>query len=138
MRSLRFLILAVPVLATVAIPFVPAEAHRRHDGGGALIAGLIGLGLGAVAGRAFTGQSNEYEPAYAQPSYAPPQYGYVPAYAAPPPVYYAPPPRVVYVQPPVVAYAPPGYYVQQRVYAQPRPRYYEQRTIEAGWGSDDD
>jgi len=29
-------------------------------------------------------------------------------------------------------------YVQQRVYAQPRPRYYEQRTIEAGWGSDDD
>jgi len=138
MRSLRFLILAVPVLATVAIPFVPAEAHRRHDGGGALIAGLIGLGIGAVAGGAFAGHSNEYEPSYAQPSYAPPQYGYVPTYAAPPPVYYAPPPRVVYVQPPVVAYAPPGYYVQQRVYAPPRPQYYEPRPTEAGWGGDDD
>ncbi len=138
MRSLRFLVLAVPVLATVALPIVPAEAHRQHDGGGALIAGLIGLGLGAVAGRALAARSNEYEPAYAQPSYAPPQYGYVPAYAAPLPVYDVPPPRFVYVQPPAVTYAPPGYYGQQRDYAEPRPRYYEQRAIEAGWGGNDD
>ena len=138
MRSLRFLVLAVPVLATVAIPFVPAEAHRQHDGGRALIAGLIGLGLGAVAGGALAARSNEYEPAYAPPSYAPPQYDYAPAYGAPLPVYDVPPPRFVYVQPPVVTYALPGDYGQQRGYAEPQPRYYEQRTIEAGWGGDDD
>ena len=78
------------------MPFAPAEAHRRHDSGAALIAGLIGLGLGAVAGNAFTGRADQYEPIHSQPSYGPPPgYRYGPAYAAPPPVLYAPP-SVIY------------------------------------------
>ncbi len=143
MRPFRSFMLAVPVLAGIVVPFVPAEAHRRHDGGTALIAGLIGLGLGAVAGNAFTGRSDHYEPTYSQPNYGPPPgYGYGPAYA-PPPVMYAPP-SVIYAQPPVVAYAPQsGYYAPQSgdyaprdVYAPPRPRAYQDGPVDAGWDDD--
>jgi len=137
MRPLRSFVLAVPVLATIAVPFAPAEAHRRQNGGAALIAGLIGLGLGAVAGNAFTARSDQYEPTYSQPNYGPsPGYGYGPAYAAPPPILYAPP-SVIYAQPPVVAYAPsPGYYAPRGVYAPPRPRAYQDGPVDAGWDDD--
>ncbi len=137
MRLLRSFVLAAPVLAGIVVPFAPAEAHRRHDGGAALIAGLIGLGLGAVAGNAFTGRSDQYEPTSSQPNYGPPpSYGYGPAYAAPPPVMYAPP-SVIYAQPPVVAYAPPpAYYAPRGVYAPPRPRAYQDGPVDAGWDDD--
>jgi len=137
MRPLRSFMLAVPLLAGIAVPFAPAEAHRRHDGGAALIAGLIGLGLGAVAGNAFTGRADQYEPIHSQPNYGPPPgYGYGPVYAAPPPVLYAPP-SVIYAQPPVAAYAPPpAYYAPRGVYAPPRPRAYQDGPVEAGWDDD--
>ncbi len=130
MRPFHVLVVAVPVLASIATPLVPAEAHGRHDGGAAVIAGLIGLGVGAVAGSALGGRSYEYEPAYAPPAYAP-------VYVAPPPVYYAPPPRIVYAPPPPIAYVPPGYYVEPPAYARPRFDYDRRRPVEAGWGDDD-
>jgi hypothetical protein len=140
MHSLRSLVLAVPVAAGLAVPFAtPAEAHRRHDGGAALVAGLIGLGVGAVAGNALAARSDGYGPAYAEPGYAPPPaYGYAPAYVAPPVAYapvYAPPP-VVYAAPPPVAYVPPPVYAVPRPVYAPPPAYRDVPTY-AGWGEDD-
>ena len=105
MRPFHGLVVALPVLASIVVtPLAPAEACGRHDGGAAVVAGLLGLGIGAVAGTALGGHSYGYEPAYVPPVYAP-------VYVAPPPVYYAPPPRVVYASPPPISHAPQGYYV---------------------------
>ncbi len=132
MRPFHDLVVALPVLASMVItPLAPAEAHGRHEGGAAVVAGLLGLGIGAVAGGALSGRSYGYEPAYAPRAYTP-------VYVAPPPVYYAPPPpRIFYAPPPPIAYAPPGYFVEQRVYARPRFDYDRRRPVEAGWGDDD-
>ncbi len=131
MRPFHGLVVALPVLASIVItPLAPAEAHGHHDGGAAVVAGLLGLGIGAVAGSALGGRSYGYEPAYAPPAYAP-------VYVAPPPLYYAPPPRTVYAPPPPIAYAPPGYYVEPPAYARPRFDYDRLRPVEAGWGDDD-
>lgn len=132
MRPFHGLVVAVPVLASIVItPLAPAEARGRHDGGAAVIAGLLGLGIGAVAGGALGGRSHRYEPAYAPPAYAP-------VYVAPPPVYYAPPPPpIIYAPPPPIAYAPPGYYVAPPAYARHRFDYDRRQPIEAGWGDDD-
>ena len=123
MQPFRSLLLAVPVAAGVAASFAPpAEAHRRHDGGAALLSGLVGLGVGALAGGALWKHPDGYEPAYAEPRYAPPPYGYeVPAYVVRPPVAYAPPP-VYYAPPPVAYYAPLPAYVAPPAY-QDRPSY---------------
>jgi hypothetical protein len=132
MQPFRSLLLAVPVVAGVAVSFAPAaEAHRRRDGGAALLSGLIGLGVGALAGGALSKHSDGYEPAYAQPRYAPPPspYGYeMPAYVVRPPVEYAPPP-VYYAPPPIAYYAPSPSYVVPPAY-QDRPSY-------ARWSDDD-
>lgn len=122
MNPIRALIFTVPMMVIVAIPAVPAEARGARNGGAAIVAGIIGLGVGVLAGGALAGQPS----GYAQPHYA----------YAPPPVYYARPPRIVYVQPPVT-YVQPGYYVQQRVYA-PQPRYYQQPSYPGNWQDDDD
>jgi hypothetical protein len=139
MRLCRSLLLSVPVVATIVVPFVPAEAGGHHDRGGAVIAGLIGLGLGAVAGSALGSRPSEYEPSYVQPSYAPVYEAPPPIYYAPsPPAYYAQPPRVVYVRPPPVAYPTTGYYVQQPTYAQPQNYYYRNAPDGVGFSEDDD
>lgn len=132
MRPFHSLVVALPVLASIVVtPLAPAEARGRHDGGAAVIAGLLGLGIGAVAGGALGGRSYGYEQPYAPP-------GYAPVYAAPPPVYYAPaPPRIVYAPPPPIAYAPPGYYVQPPAYARPWFGNEDRRRVEADWGDDD-
>lgn len=129
MRPLHGLIVALPVLVGIVTPLSPAQAHDRHDGGDAVVAGLLGLGIGAVAGNALGGRSYGYEPAYAPPAYAP-------VYAAPPAVYYAPPPRIVYAPAPSVAYAP-GYYVERPAYQRPRFNYDRRQPVEADWGEDD-
>jgi hypothetical protein len=125
MQPFRSCLLAVPVIAGLAIPFAsPAEAHRRHGGAAALITGLIGLGVGALAGGALSGRSDRDGQGYDEPAYAPrPSYGYaVPTYVARPHPVYAPPP-VYYAPPPVAYYAlPPAY--------QGGPAY-------ARWGDDD-
>jgi hypothetical protein len=126
MNRIRALLITVPMLAVVAVPIIPAQAGGRHDGSAAIVAGIIGLGVGVLAGGALAGQG---------PGYAQPQYGYAPAYASPP-VYYAPPPRIVYAPPPVT-YVQPGYYVQQRVYPA-QPRYDQQPPYATRWESDDD
>lgn len=127
MHPFHGLVVAVPVLASIVVtPLAPAEAGSRHDGSTAIVAGLLGLGIGAVAGGALGRHSYGYEPAYAPP-----------VYAAPPPVYYAPPPRVVYASPPPIAYAPPGYYVVPPADARPRFDDDRRRPVEAGWGDDD-
>lgn len=132
MRPFHGLVVALPVLASIVVtPLAPADARGRHDGGAAVVAGLLGLGIGVVAGGALGGRSYGYEPAYAPPAYAP-------VYVAPPPVYYAPPPpRIVYAPPPPIAYAPPGYYVAPPAYARHRFDYDRRRPVEAGWGDDD-
>lgn len=131
MRPFHTLIVALPVLASIVVaPLAPAEARGRHDGGAAVIAGLLGLGIGAVAGSALGSRSYGYEQPYAPQAYAP-------VYAAPPPVYYAPPPRIVYAPPPPIAYAPPGYYVERPVYFRHRYGYEGRRRVEADWGDDD-
>ncbi len=132
MRPFHGLVVALPVLAIIVVtPQSPAEAHERHDGSAAVVSGLLGLGIGAVAGIALGGGSYGYEPAYEPPAYAP-------VYVAPPPVYYAPPPpRVVYASPPPIGYAPPGYYVAPPAYARPRFDYDRRGPVEAGWGDDD-
>lgn len=59
----------------------PRYYYNRGYNNGAAVAGIVGLGVGAVIGSAL---------------------------AAPPPVYYAPPPpRVIYAPPPPVFYQPP-------------------------------
>ena len=126
MNPIRALLLSVPMLTVVAVPIVPAQAGGRHDRGAAIVAGIIGLGVGVLAGGALAGQA---------PGYSQPQYGYAPTYE-PPPIYYAPPPRIVYAPPPVT-YVEPGYYVQQRVYPS-QPHYYQQAPYESHWQSDDD
>ncbi len=132
MQPLRSCLLAVPVIAGLAIPFAsPAEAHRRHGGGAAFITGLIGLGVGALAGGALSGHSDRNVQGYDEPAYAPqPSYGYaVPTYFARPHPVYAPPP-VYYAPPPVAYYAlPPAYYAPPPAY-QGGPAY-------ARWGDDD-
>ena len=131
MRPLHSLIVAVPVLASIVTPLAPAEAHGRHDGGAAVVAGLLGLGIGAVAGSALGGRTYGYEPAYASPAYAP-------VYVGPPPVYYAPPPpRFVYAPAPPTVYVPQGYYVEPPTYARHRFDYDRRRPVEAEWGDDD-
>ena len=131
MRPVHGLVVALPVLASIVItPLAPAEARGRHDGGAAVVAGLLGLGIGAIAGGALGGHSYGYAPAYDPPAYTP-------VYVAPPPVYYAPPPRVVYAPPPPTAYAPPEYYAAPPRYARPRFEDDHDRPVEAGWGDDD-
>lgn len=126
MNATRALLLTIPMLTLAALPVATAQAGGRHDAGAAIVSGIIGLGVGVLAGGALAG----YAPTYPQP-----QYGYAPAYA-PPPVYYASPPRVVYAPPPVT-YVQPGYYVQQRAYA-PQPYYYRQPPYQAHWQDDDE
>ncbi len=125
MQPFRSCLLTVPVIAGLAVPFAsPAEAHRRHGGGAALITGLIGLGVGALAGGALSGHSDRDGQGYDEPAYAPqPSYGYaVPTYVARPHLMYAPPPAY-YAPPPVAYYAPPPAYQGGPAYAR--------------WGDDD-
>ena len=77
------------VLASTLGLVQPAAAHA--DGGAAVVAGLLGLGVGA----AIASDHPRYPPRY---YYAPPP---------PPVVYYAPPPAYYYGPPPPAYY---GYY----------------------------
>ena len=71
MQPFRSCLLALPVIAGLAVPFAsPAEAHRRHGDGAALITGLIGLGVGALAGGALSGHSDRNGQGYDEPAYA--------------------------------------------------------------------
>jgi len=133
MRWVRAVIVAIPLLASVAGPVAsPAQARHYRDGGGdALAAALIGLAAGAVAGSAFAPHEHQYEPAYAPPAYA-----FQPAYLAPPPIVY-PRPTVVYQAPPPIVYAPAprAVYVRPRVYAVRQ--YAPPPATVAGWEDDD-
>jgi len=84
---------AAALVATSSLGLIqPAAAHA--DGGDAVIAGIVGLGLGVAIA---SDHPHHYHRYY---------------YAPPPPVYYAPPPPYGYYGPPRGYYAPPpyGYY----------------------------
>jgi len=110
---MRYKIVSLGVLATVALAAAPVSQASAHDHwrGPGLAFGIAGAVLGTAALIATAPfRAIAAAPIYAAPPpvyYAPPQQ----AYYAPPPVYYAPPPRpVYYAQPPVYYAPPPGYY----------------------------
>ena len=106
--------LAAAFLATTLLPVATAEAghrdwkryhgghhvvhtkkrkkHRRHNGGDALAAGIVGLAVGAIiADQAYRHRQPDIVYVQPQPRYVAPQ----PVYVAPQPVYRAPAPHVI-------------------------------------------
>lgn len=96
MPSLLTRTIAVGAAAAMLVATVPGSAeagyryHGRYDGGAAVAAGIIGLGVGAILGSALAQPRGYYGPGYYGPG--PAYYGPAPVYRRAAPVYYAPEP----------------------------------------------
>lgn len=90
MRKLAKLALAAGLIATSSLGLIAPAAAEAHDGD-AVIAGILGLGIGA----AIASDHHYHHHYYRRYYYAPP-----PRYYAPPAYYYAPQPYGYYAPSP--------------------------------------